>query len=61
MSPEQLLHFVSELRQCPGAADLQPGDVVSTGTRTDAFALAPGERWTAQFSAPLPSLTANMR
>ena len=61
MSPEQLLHFVSELRQCPGATDLQPGDVVTTGTWTDAFAIVPDERWTAEFSAPLPSLTANMR
>ena len=61
MSPEQLLHFVSELRQCPGAADLQPGDVVTTGTWTDAFAIAPGERWTARFSSPLPGLTAHMR
>lgn len=56
-----LHHFVQELRQCPGATDLQPGDVVTTGTWTDAFAIAPGERWTAQFSLPLPSLTAHMR
>ena len=56
-----LHHFVRELRQCPGATDLQPGDVVTTGTWTDAFAIAPGESWRAQFSSPLPSLTANMR
>jgi 2-keto-4-pentenoate hydratase len=56
-----LHHFVRELRQCPGATDLQPGDVVTTGTWTDAFAIAPGECWTAQFSSPLPSLTVRMR
>lgn len=56
-----LHHFVHELRQCPGAPDLQPGDVVTTGTWTDAFAIAPGERWLAQFSAPLPSLAVTMR
>jgi len=56
-----LHHFVRELRQCPGATDLQPGDVVTTGTWTDAFAIAPGECWTAQFSAPLPGLTATLR
>lgn len=56
-----LHHFVRELRQCPGATDLQPGDVVTTGTWTDAFAIAPGERWHAQFSAPLPGLTVTMQ
>ena len=61
-SPLQALHhFVHELRQCPGATDLQPGDVVTTGTWTDAFAIAPGEHWSAQFSAPLPALSVTMR
>ncbi len=55
-----LHHFLRELRQCPGASDLQPGDVVTTGTWTDAFAIAPGERWSAQFSAPLPALSVKM-
>lgn len=55
-----LHHFLRELRQCPGAVDLQPGDVVTTGTWTDAFAIAPGEHWSAEFSAPLPSLTVKM-
>lgn len=53
-----LHHFLAELRRCPGATDLQPGDVVTTGTWTDAFPIAPGQRWSAQFSAPLPSLSA---
>ncbi len=52
-----LHHFVRELRQCPGATDLQPGDVVTTGTWTDAMPIAPGQSWRAQFSEPLPSLT----
>ena len=53
-----LQHFLEELRQCPGALDLQPGDVVTTGTWTDAFPIAPGQRWSAQFSSPLLSLSA---
>lgn len=52
-----LHHFLRELRECPGATDLQPGDVVTTGTWTDAFAIEPGERWSAQFSAPLAGLS----
>ena len=56
-----LHHFLNELRQCPGATDLQAGDVVTTGTWTDAFAIAPGEQWSVQFSAPLPSLSVAMQ
>ncbi|HEY8356319.1 MAG TPA: hydratase [Ramlibacter sp.] len=51
-----LLHFVRELRASPGAADLQPGDVVTTGTWTDAWPVAPGEQWHAAFDAPLAPL-----
>lgn len=51
-----LHHFLQELRRCPGAPDLQAGDVVTTGTWTDAWPVAPGERWTAHFSPPLASL-----
>lgn len=53
---QALRHFVAELRACPGAPDLQPGDVVTTGTWTDAWAVAPGEHWTARFDAPLVPL-----
>jgi 2-oxo-3-hexenedioate decarboxylase len=56
-----LHHFLNELRQCPGATDLQAGDVVTTGTWTDAFAIAPGEQWSVQFSTPLPSLSVAMQ
>jgi 2-oxo-3-hexenedioate decarboxylase len=56
-----LHHFLKELRQCPGATDLQAGDVVTTGTWTDAWPLQAGEIWRAEFSAPLGSVTASMR
>lgn len=52
-----LQHFLQEMRSCPGAPDLQPGDVVTTGTWTDAWPVAPGEQWTAAFDAPLARLT----
>jgi 2-oxo-3-hexenedioate decarboxylase len=52
-----LLHFLQALRACPGAADLQPGDVVTTGTWTDAWAVQPGETWRADFSGALSPLT----
>jgi 2-oxo-3-hexenedioate decarboxylase len=51
-----LHHFLQELRACPGAPDLQAGDVVTTGTWTDAWPVAPGEQWAARFSRPLASL-----
>ncbi len=53
---QALLHFVQELRCCPGAPDVQPGDVVTTGTWTDAWPVAPGQTWVAQFDAPLSPL-----
>jgi 2-keto-4-pentenoate hydratase len=51
-----LHHFLQELRQCPGAPELQAGDVVTTGTWTDAWPVQPGQVWTAQFDAPLSRL-----
>jgi 2-keto-4-pentenoate hydratase len=51
-----LHHFVRKLRECPGAPDLEPGDVVTTGTWTDAWPVASGERWLAQFEPPLSRL-----
>jgi 2-keto-4-pentenoate hydratase len=53
---QALLHFAQELRQCPGAPDLQPGDVITTGTWTDAWPVAAGQTWAADFDAPLPRL-----
>ncbi|WP_439517631.1 2-keto-4-pentenoate hydratase [Hydrogenophaga sp.] len=52
-----LLHFVNTLRACPGAPDLHAGDVVTTGTWTDAWPVQPGQTWSADFSAPLNSLS----
>ena len=52
-----LAHFLAALRDCPGAADLQPGDVVTTGTWTDAWPARRGERWRAEFGAPLAPLS----
>ena len=56
-----LHHFLRELRACPGAPDLQPGDVITTGTWTDAWPLAPGQVWRAEFSAPLSPLELALR
>lgn len=56
-----LQHFLTQLRQCPGATDLQAGDVVTTGTWTDAWPLQAGEHWRAEFSAPLGSISTQMR
>ena len=55
-----LQHFVRELRRCPGAPDLAAGDMVTTGTWTDAWPVRPGERWHARFSAPLPALSVHL-
>jgi 2-oxo-3-hexenedioate decarboxylase len=34
-----------------------PGDVVTTGTWTDAWPVAAGEQWQAAFGSPLPELS----
>lgn len=51
-----LLHFITELRQCPGAPDVQAGDVITTGTVTDAHAVQMGQHWRADYGGVLPSL-----
>ena len=56
-----LHHFLQTLRECPGATDLQAGDVVTTGTWTDAWPVQVGERWTAEFSEPLAPLHVQFR
>lgn len=55
-----LAYFVQALRECPGAPELRAGDVVTTGTWTDAWPVAAGETWVAQFDAPLARLEATM-
>lgn len=52
-----LEHFLKELRSCPGSTDIQPDDVVTTGTWTDAYSIKPGETWSVSFSLPRASLT----
>jgi 2-keto-4-pentenoate hydratase len=42
---QALLYFVRALRATPGSPDLQAGDVVTTGTLTDAHAVQAGEAW----------------
>ena len=51
-----LMHFLVELRSCPGATDVAPGDIVTTGTWTNAWPVQPGERWTSRYDAVLPGL-----
>ena len=51
-----LLHFVHELQRRPGAPLLQAGDLVTTGTWTDAWPMAAGQRWRAVFDAPVGEL-----
>jgi 2-oxo-3-hexenedioate decarboxylase len=51
-----LMYFLKELRSCPDAPDLVAGDVVTTGTWTDARPVRAGEQWNARFDAALPAL-----
>jgi len=51
-----LSHFIAELRSCPGAVGLVAGDIVTTGTWTDAWPVQAGERWAARFDSVLPAL-----
>ncbi len=52
-----LLHFAHEIQACPDAPTLQAGDVITTGTWTDAFAVAAEQTWLAEFDAPLSPLS----
>ncbi|RTZ44623.1 hydratase [Candidimonas sp. SYP-B2681] len=58
---QSILHFVGELRACPGAPDLKAGDIVTTGTWTNAWPLEPGQAWRAEFGAPLAPLEMALR
>lgn len=51
-----LLHFVLEQQRCPGAPALQAGDVVTTGTWTDAWPVAAGQSWRLRFDIDIPAL-----
>ncbi len=52
-----LAHFITELRACPGAPDIGPGDLVTTGTWTDAWPVQTGQRWSTCYTAGLGSLS----
>ena len=58
---QALLYFLNELRACPGAPDLRAGDVVTTGTWTDAWPVQAGQRWSGEFTAPLFPLSVAFR
>lgn len=51
-----LMHFLTELRACPGAGEVKTGDVVTTGTWTDAWPVSSGQTWTAQIDGALSGL-----
>jgi 2-oxo-3-hexenedioate decarboxylase len=60
--PLNALHQVlREMQRRPGAPALAAGHVVTTGTWTDAFVLAPGECWRAEFDPPVPALQLTLR
>ena len=48
---QALLHFVQALRSTPGAPLLAAGDVITTGTVTDAHPVRSGEAWHSEISA----------
>ena len=51
---QALLHFVRELRATPGAPALKAGDLVTTGTLTDAHPVQPGQTWQTQIDSSGP-------
>ncbi len=53
-----LRHFVRGLAEMPSERGLAPGDIVTTGTVTRAFPVAPGERWSTSIEGlALPGMT----
>jgi 2-keto-4-pentenoate hydratase len=58
---EALRELVNGLAGDPSRPPLQGGDVVTTGTITQLFAVAPGEAWTATHDAPLGRLLVRFR
>ncbi|MEO8390939.1 MAG: hydratase [Polaromonas sp.] len=51
---QALLHFVNELRATPGAPALQAGDLITTGTLTDAWPVEAGQTWHSAIEATGP-------
>ena len=56
-----LLHFVQEMQELPDSPDLVDGDIVTTGTWTDAWPVKAGEQWRSDFDAPLRGLRVSFR
>jgi 2-oxo-3-hexenedioate decarboxylase len=53
-----LAHFIGVLAKQPLAPELRAGEIVTTGTLTDAHPVRPGETWkTSLRGLPLPGLT----
>lgn len=48
-----LQYLVSQISRMPGARPIQPGEVVTTGTLTDARPVAAGQTWRTEFDTPL--------
>lgn len=48
-----LRHLVSQVDQMPGAGPIQPGEIITTGTLTDARPIVPGETWRTEFDTLL--------
>jgi 2-oxo-3-hexenedioate decarboxylase len=48
-----LQYLLGQIDRMPGAAPIHAGDVVTTGTLTDARPIAPGETWRIRFETPL--------
>jgi 2-keto-4-pentenoate hydratase len=56
-----LRHFVRGLGEFSPAWKVRPGDIVTTGTVTRAFAVAPGQRWNTKLAGlPLPGMDLEM-
>ncbi len=53
--------FVCQMAAMPGALPIRAGDVVTTGTWTDAQPLSAGETWRAEFDAPIGALEMTLR
>jgi 2-keto-4-pentenoate hydratase len=51
---QALLHFVRELRATPDAPALRAGDIITTGTLTDAWPVQAGQTWHTEIAASGP-------
>jgi len=48
-----LKFLASQVDRMPGAAALQTGEIITTGTLTDVRPIAPGQTWSTRFDTPL--------